>query len=65
MNTKGNFGMMGQEMQGVQGPGTGDHQGCGADYACLQCANNGRIDRMAHPEIVGVDNQETSINRIP
>jgi hypothetical protein len=57
VNTEGNFGVSCKEAHGVQRPGTGDHQAGGTNHTFLQRAKDGLIDRMAHPEIIGIDNQ--------
>jgi hypothetical protein len=57
MNAKGNFGMVCEEMHGMQSPGAGDHQTCRTKHAFLERTEYSLINRMTHPEIIGVDNQ--------
>jgi hypothetical protein len=49
----------------MQCPGTWHHQGGGTKLAFLERADDGLIDRMAQPEMVGVDDQKPGISRIP
>jgi hypothetical protein len=42
-------------------PGTRDHHAAGPDDAFLERADDGLVDGMAHPEIVGVDKQQAGI----
>src|SRR5215211_6012795 len=42
----------------MERPGARDHHAAGADDAFLERADDGHVDGMAHPEIVGVDEQQ-------
>jgi hypothetical protein len=64
VDTEANLGMIGEEMHGVQGPGTGHHHSCGTQHALLERTEDRLINRMTHPKIIGVDDQETGIRRI-
>jgi hypothetical protein len=57
VNAEGNFGVIGEEMHGVQSPGARHHQGGRAKHSILKRTEDGRINRMTHPEIIGIDNQ--------
>ena len=57
VNAKGDFGVICEETHGVQSPGAGRHQGGGADYTFIQYTKDCLIHRMAHPKIIGVDDQ--------
>jgi hypothetical protein len=48
----------------MQSPGAGHHQSCGTKDAFLKGTEDGLINRMTHSEIISIDDQQTSLNRI-
>src|SRR5215213_6302424 len=48
----------------MEPPGARDHHAAGVDDAFLERADDGLVDGMAHPEIVGVDEQQAGIGRV-
>ncbi len=57
MNAEGNIGIFCEQMHGVYGPGTGNHQGCRTDHTFLERAKDSCIGGVTHPKIVGVYDQ--------
>jgi hypothetical protein len=64
VNAEGDIGIVYEEAPGVYCPGARSHQARGTDQACLERPDYRCIDRMAHPKIIGVDEQQTSIVRV-
>jgi hypothetical protein len=65
VNTKWNIGMALEEMHTVYRPWARYHQARGVDYTLIQRSYDGFVDRVAHPKIISVDDQESLIIRIP
>src|SRR5215212_2438076 len=58
---EGNIGHLLQPCEGMERPRARDHHAAGADDASLKRADNGFVDGVAHPEIIGVDQQQAGI----
>jgi len=61
MNAEGNVRMTCQEVHGMQRPGTRYHQGRGTEQSIGKGTEDRRVDRVAHPKIICVDDQEAGI----
>jgi hypothetical protein len=48
----------------MERPRARDHHAAGPDDAFLERTDDGLVDGMAHPEIVGVDQQQAGIGRV-
>lgn len=64
MDTERDVGTLPQQAHRVGGPWTGSHQARGGDHPLLEGAEYPVVDRVTHPEIVGVDDQESIVSRI-
>src|SRR5829696_7587125 len=61
VDSEGHLVMLSKQLHRVWCPGAGGHQRRRGDDPILECPQSGLIVRVAHPEIIGIDNQKPSV----
>jgi len=65
VDAAGDVRVIAQQPHGVHRPGTGRHQSRRPHHAFRERTQDGRIDRVIHPEVVGVDDEQAGLCGVP